>query len=164
MHVPRLLGGCEWLCFHYESPGGPRMPTSRVSAIDAHVGRRVKMARLASGLSQEKLADALGVTFQQVQKYENGTNRIGPGRLHAIAKMLNLPVSVFFEGLEKPQRGGRDILNVVERALSTKEGIRIAAALSRIESVEFRRRMANLLEQMIDDEEQEAVSVTRLSR
>jgi hypothetical protein len=78
--------------------------------------------------------------------------------------MLNLPVSVFFEGLEKPQRGGRDILNVVERALSTKEGIRIAAALSRIESVEFRRRMANLLEQMIDDEEQEAVSVTRLSR
>lgn len=120
------------------------------------------MARLASGVSQEKLADALGVSFQQVQKYENGTNRIGPGRLHAIAKMLNLPVPYFFEGLEKTRQGGRDALSAAESALSTKEGVRIALALSRIHSPELRRRVASLLEQMIDDDKQEAGSVRRM--
>ena len=137
------------------------MAGSRISAVDIHVGRRVKMARLAAGISQEKLADAVGISFQQVQKYENGTNRVGPGRLHAIAKMLNLPVPYFFEGLEKTRQGGRDILSAAESALSTKEGVRIALALSRIHSPELRRRVASLLEQMIDDGKQEAESVRR---
>ena len=136
---------------------------SRVSAIDAHVGRRVRMARLAGGISQEKLATALGVTFQQIQKYENGVNRVAPGRLHAIAKILNLPVSFFFEGLEKPLQNDSDVLSAVERALSTKEGVRIAIVLSRIDSVELRRRVANLLEQVIDDEEKGAASARRIS-
>lgn len=139
------------------------MPGSRVSAVDGHVGRRVKMARLAAGVSQDKLAIALGVTFQQVQKYENGANRVGPGRLHAIAKMLNVPVSFFFEGLDKPLQSHRDVLSTIERALSTKEGVRIAVALARIDSVELRRRVANLLEQIIDDEEQGAATA-RMSR
>ena len=138
------------------------MAGSRIGAVDMHVGRRVKMARLAAGVSQEKLAHALGVSFQQVQKYENGTNRIGPGRLHAIAKMLNLPVPFFFEGVDKTRQGGRDILGAAESALSTKEGVRIAIALSRIHSPELRRRVANLLEQMIDGGKQEAESVRRM--
>lgn len=138
------------------------MAGSRIGAVDVHVGRRVKMARLASGLSQEKLAHALGVSFQQLQKYENGTNRIGPGRLHAIAKMLNLAVSFFFEGLEKPRPGDRNALSVAESALTTKEGVRIAVALSRIHSPELRRRVANLLEQMTDGGKQEANSVRRM--
>jgi transcriptional regulator with XRE-family HTH domain len=138
------------------------MAGSRIGAVDVHVGKRVKMARLASGLSQEKLAQALGVSFQQLQKYENGANRIGPGRLHAIAKMLNLQVSFFFEGLEKVRPGERDALGAAESALSTKEGVRIALALSRIHSPELRRRVANLLEQMIDDGKQEAESVRRV--
>ena len=138
------------------------MAGSRIGAVDIHVGRRVKMARLAAGISQEKLAHALGVSFQQVQKYENGTNRIGPGRLHAIAKMLNLPVPFFFEGVDKTRQGGRDILGAAESALSTKEGVRIAIALSRIHSPELRRRVANLLEQMIDGGKQEAESVRRM--
>ena len=138
------------------------MAGSRISAVDVHVGKRVKMARLASGISQEKLATALGVSFQQIQKYENGTNRVGPGRLHAIAKMLNLPVPYFFEGLDKARQGGRDALSAAESALSTKEGVRIALALSRIHSPELRRRVASLLEQMIDGGKQEADSVRRM--
>jgi transcriptional regulator with XRE-family HTH domain len=109
------------------------------------------MARLAAGISQEKLADALGISFQQVQKYENGTNRVGPGRLHAIAKLLSLPVPFFFEGADKTRNGGREAVSAAESALATKEGVRIAVALSRIHSSELRRRVATLLEQMIDN-------------
>src|ERR1700704_6458641 len=65
--------------------------------IDAHVGLRIRAARLAAGLSQERLANALGVTFQQVQKYEKGVNRVGAGRLSDSARILSVPVSFFFE-------------------------------------------------------------------
>ncbi len=66
--------------------------------IDKHVGSRVRMRRMMLSMSQEKLGDALGLTFQQVQKYEKGTNRIGASRLQAIANILQVPVSFFFEG------------------------------------------------------------------
>lgn len=68
--------------------------------IDRHVGSRVRLRRLTLGMSQEKLADALQLTFQQVQKYEKGANRIGAGRLMRIARILQVPPSFFFEGLE----------------------------------------------------------------
>src|SRR6202166_1357324 len=66
--------------------------------IDKHVGSRVRMRRMMVGMSQEKLGDALGLTFQQVQKYEKGTNRIGASRLQQISHILQVPVSFFFEG------------------------------------------------------------------
>src|SRR3954468_15383406 len=66
--------------------------------IDRHVGSRVRMRRMMIGMSQERLGDALGLTFQQVQKYEKGTNRIGASRLQQIAEILQVPVSYFFEG------------------------------------------------------------------
>ena len=66
--------------------------------IDRHVGSRVRMQRMLAGVSQEKLGDALGLTFQQVQKYEKGSNRISASRLQQIAKMLDVPVSFFFDG------------------------------------------------------------------
>ncbi|MGH6684511.1 MAG: helix-turn-helix domain-containing protein, partial [Pseudolabrys sp.] len=65
---------------------------------DTHVGARVRMRRMMLSMSQEKLGDALGLTFQQVQKYEKGTNRIGASRLQAISNILQVPVSFFFEG------------------------------------------------------------------
>src|SRR6187431_2424895 len=65
---------------------------------DKHVGARVRMRRIMLGMSQEKLGDALGLTFQQVQKYEKGTNRIGASRLQQISDILKVPVSFFFEG------------------------------------------------------------------
>ena len=70
--------------------------------IDKHVGSRVRMRRMMLGMSQEKLGDALGLTFQQVQKYEKGTNRIGASRLQQISLILQVPVSFFFEGAPRP--------------------------------------------------------------
>ena len=70
--------------------------------IDKHVGSRVRMRRMMLGMSQEKLGDALGLTFQQVQKYEKGTNRIGASRLQQISLILQVPVAFFFEGAPTP--------------------------------------------------------------
>lgn len=130
------------------------MASRRVGAVDIHVGRRVRAARLAHRISQEKLAEAVGVSFQQIQKYEKGVNRIGTGRLHAIAKLLQLPVTYFFDGIEKtPAKGAaRDSMNAITEALSTAEGVRIALALSRIHDAEMRRRVAKLLEAIIETE------------
>lgn len=73
--------------------------TGRTNAIDAHVGKRIRLRRAALGFSQEKLADALGLTFQQVQKYEKGTNRVGASRLFDLARVLEVPIGYFFEEL-----------------------------------------------------------------
>ena len=82
--------------------------------VDRHVGAMVRAARRAIGVSQAQLADALGVTFQQIQKYEDGTNRLSSSKLFAIAKTLNTPLSSFFEGLEEPtDRAGVQSLVVV---------------------------------------------------
>src|SRR6202161_1024268 len=75
--------------------------------IDKHVGSRVRMRRMMLSMSQEKLGNALGLTFQQVQKYEKGTNRIGASRLQQISQILQVPVSFFFEGVPAAQTIGR---------------------------------------------------------
>ena len=79
------------------------MNRRRSSEADKIVGRNVRVYRLAKGLSQTQLGEQLGVTFQQVQKYENGTNRIGSGRLMQISRALEVPITAFFEGADKPQ-------------------------------------------------------------
>lgn len=138
------------------------MVSRRVSAVDIHVGRRVRAARLGLRISQEKLAHAVGVSFQQIQKYEKGVNRIGTGRLHAIAKLLQLPVTYFFEGVDsKPSKASGDGLSAITAALSTEEGVRIAAALARIKDVQMRRRIAALLEALITDESRRDRSLSR---
>ena len=77
-------------------PGGDKMVSKKPNPIDIHVGSRVRLRRTMQGVSQEKLGEALGVTFQQVQKYEKGTNRIGASRMQQIAEVLKVPVSFFF--------------------------------------------------------------------
>ena len=77
----------------------------RASPIDAHVGSRVRLRRTLLGMSQEKLGDALGLTFQQVQKYERGVNRIGASRLFDLARLLDVPIGFFFDDLP-PEMGG----------------------------------------------------------
>ena len=72
------------------------------SAIDVAVGKRIREFRTSANLSQTALADQIGVTFQQVQKYEKGTNRVGAGRLTHIARALNVPITDFFKGLARP--------------------------------------------------------------
>ena len=73
------------------------------SEVDVHVGQRLRVRRALLGLSQEKLADALGLTFQQIQKYERGTNRVSAGRLYDLSKILDVPISYFFEQFGKSQ-------------------------------------------------------------
>jgi transcriptional regulator with XRE-family HTH domain len=134
--------------------------TKKANAIDVHVGLRIRAARLAAGLSQERLGTALGVTFQQIQKYEKGANRVGAGRLGDIARVLSVPVSFFFdsEGGNEPVSSLNQTFNDVTVVLSTTEGMRIARALARIPNAEMRRRIADLLEAMIERETRRSVA------
>jgi len=134
--------------------------SKQANAVDVHVGLRIRAARLAAGLSQERFGNELGVTFQQVQKYEKGSNRVGASRLSDAAKILSVPVSFFFEndeGNDKPRKANDGLLAITE-ALSTPEGIRIARALARISDPNLRRRLADLLEAMVDRKGQSAVA------
>src|SRR5689334_4362799 len=79
---------------------GRRPKLDKPNPVDVHVGARVRQRRTLLGMSQEKLGDALGLTFQQVQKYERGANRIGASRLHHVSQVLDVPVGYFFEDLE----------------------------------------------------------------
>ena len=136
------------------------MGSKQANAIDVHVGLRIRAARLAAGLSQERLGHQLGVTFQQVQKYEKGSNRVGASRLSNAAKVLSVPVSFFFEneaGSDKSPKANDGLLAITE-ALSTPEGIRIARALALISDPNVRRRLADLLEAMVDQKSQSAVA------
>src|SRR5580765_8372499 len=106
--------------------------------VDQHVGSRVRIRRVLVGMSQEKLGEALGLTFQQVQKYEKGTNRIGASRLQQIASILGVTVSFFFEGLPAEgtahaagHAGDDDTIHVIE-FLSTTEGLQLNKAFARI--------------------------------
>ncbi|MGO9847683.1 MAG: helix-turn-helix domain-containing protein [Methylocella sp.] len=123
----------------------------RITATDVHVGRRVRTARFAQRISQEELAEAVGVSFQQIQKYEKGVNRIGTARLNAIAKFFDLPVSYFFAGIDKHRaRAACDPgMCAIAEALSTKDGTRIALALAGIQNPKMRRRITSLLETII---------------
>jgi transcriptional regulator with XRE-family HTH domain len=134
--------------------------SKQANAIDVHVGLRIRAARLAAGLSQERLGHELGVTFQQVQKYEKGRNRVGASRLSDTAKILSVPVSFIFEndaGSDTLEKANDGLLAVTE-ALSTPEGIRIARALARIADPNVRRKVADLLEAMVDRKSQSAVA------
>jgi transcriptional regulator with XRE-family HTH domain len=123
--------------------------------IDKHVGSRVRMRRVLVGLSQEKLGDSLGVTFQQVQKYEKGTNRIGASRLQQISKVLGVPVSFFFDdapGEENKTDGFADggSSDYVVDFLSTSEGIALNRAFLRVRDPRVRRRIVDLVSALGD--------------
>src|SRR5512137_2314224 len=113
--------------------------------IDKHVGSRVRMRRMMLGMSQEKLGDALGLTFQQVQKYEKGLNRIGASRLQQISKTLSVPPSFFFEGAPSldPVSGNgfaeESSSQYVVDFLSTAEGLHLNRAFAKIKSAKVRK-------------------------
>ena len=120
--------------------------------IDLHVGSRVRMRRILLGLTQEKLGEALGVTFQQVQKYEKGMNRIGASRLQDMAKILDAPPSFFFENAPtaggEPQVGGfaeSNSAGFVVEFLSTVEGLQLNKAFASIRDQKVRRRIVDLV-------------------
>ncbi len=118
--------------------------------IDRHVGSRVRMQRVLMKMSQEKLGDALGLTFQQVQKYEKGTNCIGASRLQQISKTLNVPPSFFFEGApvsDAAQSGFEEegSSKFVVDFLGTAEGLHLNRSFARIRDPKVRKRIVELV-------------------
>jgi transcriptional regulator with XRE-family HTH domain len=123
--------------------------------IDRHVGSRVRMRRMMLKMSQEKLGEALGLTFQQVQKYEKGTNRIGASRLQQIAQVLQVPVSFFFEGAPSQAvspDGAAPSPSFVSDFLASAEGLALTKAFMRIKNPKLRRRIVDLVEEMAGEE------------
>jgi transcriptional regulator with XRE-family HTH domain len=148
-----LMSDPRWVRVVMRVPEESRMLKKAPNPIDRHVGSRVRMRRMMLGMSQEKLGDALGLTFQQVQKYEKGSNRIGASRLQQISLILQVPVSFFFEGAPPPP-GDSHALGAPHRPddttslLSTSEGLALARAFTRISNVRLRRRIVDLVEEM----------------
>ncbi|MBN9048908.1 MAG: helix-turn-helix transcriptional regulator [Rhizobiales bacterium] len=126
--------------------------------IDKHVGSRVRMRRMMLEMSQEKLGDALDLTFQQIQKYEKGTNRIGASRLQQISSILQVPVSFFFEGAPAT---GHEVDGLSEAPspayisdfLATSDGLALTRAFVRIKDAKLRRRIVDLVEEMAGDDQ-----------
>jgi transcriptional regulator with XRE-family HTH domain len=126
--------------------------------IDIHVGSRVRLRRTMLGMSQEKLGESLGITFQQIQKYEKGANRIGASRLQEIANVLNTPVSFFFDDAPSGQKthgGGfsdSDSANYVVNFLSSSEGLQLNRAFVKIKDPKVRRKIVEMVRALADSD------------
>ena len=128
--------------------------------IDIHVGSRVRLRRMMLGMSQEKLGEHLGITFQQIQKYEKGTNRIGASRLQAIARGLSVPPAFFFEdapgvvpvagnqGFDEPQSA-----SYVVDFLSSSEGLTLNKCFVRIKDAKIRKKIVDLVRSIAGEED-----------
>lgn len=136
--------------------------------IDVHVGSRVRLRRMMLGMSQEKLGEHLGITFQQIQKYEKGTNRIGASRMQAIARVLSAPVAFFFEDApgQAPVDGEQSFdgaTSPIVEFLSSSEGLSLNRAFVRIDDPKQRRKVVELVKAMAGDEDEaEAAPVVAL--
>jgi len=118
--------------------------------IDTHVGSRVRMRRLILSMSQEKLGDAIELTFQQVQKYEKGTNRMGSSRLVQIANVLKVPVTFFFEGTPGQSKldGKAPSPAYVSNFLATSDGLALTKAFMRIKDAKLRHSIVKTVEEI----------------
>jgi transcriptional regulator with XRE-family HTH domain len=133
----------------------------RANPIDVHVGSRVRLRRMLLGMSQEKLGEHLGLTFQQIQKYEKGINRIGASRLFDLAKVLGVPVQFFYE--ELPVSGGDGATGFAERPaesyaiefLGSREGLELNKAFARISDPRVRRSIVELVRAFAGDADSE---------
>jgi transcriptional regulator with XRE-family HTH domain len=119
------------------------------SAVDVHVGLRIRMRRKALGHSQQSLADALGLTFQQVQKYERGVNRVSASKLFDVARFLGVPVGFFFEGLPNEPGGaaiaGQAVEDRMQALLSSPQGLDLLLNFARIEDARLRASILELV-------------------
>ncbi len=130
------------------------MSTKAPNPVDKHVGSRVRMRRIMLGMSQEKLGEALGLTFQQVQKYEKGTNRVGASRIQQISEILQVPVSFLFEGGSAGASSKTEGMSeapspaYITDFLATSEGLALIRAFTRISDAKLRRSIVNMVEQI----------------
>ncbi len=133
------------------------MATKVPNPVDKYVGSRARMRRNMLGMSQEKLGDELGITFQQVQKYEKGTNRISASRLHDMARILQVQVPFFFEG--GPQMAGQSRRGdpapspaYVSDFLADADGLKLVKAFTKIGDDKLRRSVVRLVEEIVGEE------------
>jgi len=139
-----------------------RMPSGKPNPVDVHVGARVRLRRTLLGLSQEKLGEAIGLTFQQVQKYERGANRIGASRLWDLSRVLDVPVTYFFEDMEddiaamSPRNVTPDVVEATpdtDDPLTKRETLELVRAYYRISSPTVRRRIYDLARALAANED-----------
>ena len=127
------------------------MNEKKIDSIDKHVGSRVRMRRLMLQVSQQRLGCAVGVSFQQLQKYERGTNRISASRLQKIADVLQAPISFFFEKIPATHaKGGHEDHNHANDFLATTEGLALARAFTQISKPKLRRCIVDIDEQLAE--------------
>ena len=130
------------------------MPKKSPNSTDKHVGSRVRMRRMMLEMSQTELGNDIGLTFQQVQKYEKGTNRIGAGRLHEISRILQVPISFFFEGsprepgAHRSESDGAPLPTYVTDFLATSDGLALTKAFMQIKDANLRRRIVSLVQEI----------------
>lgn len=125
-----------------------------ISAIDRIIGERIRARRLQIGMSQERLAEAIGVTFQQIQKYEKGVNRIAASRLFDVAAAIDMPIARLFEGIgSSPQKGvaEEEGAGFLHEVLSTPDAMQLLVAFSAIKSKHVRRHIVELVRAMADE-------------
>jgi transcriptional regulator with XRE-family HTH domain len=124
--------------------------------VDIYVGSRVRALRLKQGMSQEGLGKELGLTFQQVQKYEKGTNRVSASRLQQIASILKVPETFFFDGAPqstvRTKRGEAEPFSYVNKFLTSPDGLPLIKAFRQIGNAEIRRSIVRLVENIVDAE------------
>lgn len=128
------------------------MAGKKPNPIDTHVGSRVRLRRMLMGMSQERLGDSMGLTFQQVQKYEKGVNRIGASRLFQISKILDVPVQFFFEEAPNlPDAGAApgmaepESQTFIIEFLNSREGLELNRAFSKINNAKIRKSVVDLV-------------------
>jgi len=129
-----------------------RHPVGVPRPVDIHVGSRVRLRRTLLGLSQEKLGEAVGLTFQQIQKYERGANRIGASRLFELSKILDVPISFFFDDMPEAARtysGGTGLQDLGQEtfeadSLTRRETLELVRAYYRITDPKVRKRLFEL--------------------
>ena len=149
-----------------DEPGGRPERESRASPIDAHVGGRIRLRRTLMGMSQERLGEALGLTFQQVQKYERGVNRVGASRLFDLSRVLDVPISFFFDDMPDQlarEYGGAAVRRAVgfaepqegfdDDALHRRETLELVRAYYRISDPGVRKRVFDLIKSLTPTQE-----------
>jgi transcriptional regulator with XRE-family HTH domain len=132
------------------------LPKKNANPVDIQVGSRVRLRRMLIGMSQERLGELLGLTFQQVQKYEKGMNRIGAGRLFDIARILGVSIEYFYEGLTGSANRGfseNDASPPVMEFMASSEGLQLALAYMRIADAKIRKHVLDLVKSLADEKD-----------
>jgi len=130
------------------------VPKKQTNPVDIQVGNRVRIRRMLIGMSQERLGELLSLTFQQVQKYEKGVNRIGAGRLFDVARILGVPIDYFYEGIHSQSNEGvaEDGAPPVMEFVSSGEGLQLSLAFMKIKDAKVRKRVLDLVKSLSEEE------------